>query len=212
MFVPQPFDESRHEILQQLIDVRPLGTLVTLGSAGLSANHIPFEYDTDPGPWGTLRGHVACANPVWRDYDSKLEALVIFHGPSSYISPSWYPTKATTGEVVPTYNYVVVHAYGPLRIVDDPAWLRRLVSRLTSRFEAKRVQPWKIGDAPESFIGKQLHAIVGIEITLSKLVGKWKVSQNRPAVDRAGVVTELSKSSDADGLAIAELVRERNKI
>jgi transcriptional regulator len=211
MYVPTHFDESRPEILQQLIDARPLGTLITLGAAGLNANHIPFEYEADPGGLGTLRGHVARANPVWRDHSKAIDALVIFHGPSSYISPSWYPTKATTGEVVPTYNYTVVHAYGPLRIIDDPTWLRRLVSQLTFRFEANVDQPWKISDAPESFIAKQLQAIVGIEIAVSKLLGKWKVSQNRPAVDRASVATELSKSSDADSSAIAEMIREWSK-
>ncbi|HYA28727.1 MAG TPA: FMN-binding negative transcriptional regulator [Acidobacteriota bacterium] len=211
IYLPAFFDESRPEVLQQLINERPLGTLVTLGAAGLSANHIPFEYDSVPSRWGTLRGHVARANPVWHEFSKEIDALVIFHGPSSYISPSWYPTKATTGEVVPTYNYAVVHAYGPLRIIDDPIWLRRLVSGLTSRFEAKMAAPWQISDAPESFIEKQLQAIVGIEMVVSKLVGKWKVSQNRPAIDRAGVVSELSEAPDADGLAIAEMVRERGK-
>ena len=211
MYLPAHFNEQRIEVLQQLIRARPLGTLITLGSAGIEANHIPFELAPEPGPSGTLRGHVARANPVWRDFSKSIEALVIFQGPQVYVSPSWYPTKQNTGEVVPTYNYVVVHAYGPLRIVDDVAWLRGLVTRLTERFEAPQAQPWRVSDAPESFIEKQLQAIVGIEITVTRLFGKWKVSQNRSGIDRRGVVSELSKATDADSLAMAELVRERNK-
>ncbi|HWH78658.1 MAG TPA: FMN-binding negative transcriptional regulator [Candidatus Binatus sp.] len=212
MYVPAHFSEQRSEVLQQLIRERPLGTLITLGSTGLNANHLPFELAPESGPSGMLRGHVARANPVWRDYDKAIDALVIFQGPSTYVSPAWYPTKNSTGEVVPTYNYITVHAYGPLHIVDDSTWLRGLVSRLTDRFEANRSQPWQIGDAPESFINQQLQAIVGIEIPIAKLVGKWKLSQNRPEVDRIGVVTELGKAVDADSLAIAELVRQRSKI
>jgi transcriptional regulator len=211
MYLPAHFNEPRLEILHQLIRERPLAALITLGSAGLNANHIPCELSLEPAPFGTLRAHVARANPLWRDFSASVEALVIFQGPQAYVSPSWYPTKNTTGEVVPTYNYVVVHAYGSLRIVDDVAWLRGLVSRLTERFEAPQAQPWRVSDAPESFIEKQLQAIVGIEIPIAKLIGKWKVSQNRPEVDRAGVVSELSKATDADSLAMAGLVRERSK-
>jgi len=211
MYLPGHFAETHVEILHQLICERPLATMVTLGSNGLNANHIPFELAAEPAPMGTLRAHVARANPVWRDFSQSVEALAIFQGPQAYVSPSWYPTKQSTGEVVPTYNYVVVHAYGPLRIVDDVAWLRGLVSRLTERFEAPQAQPWRVTDAPESFIEKQLQAIVGIEIAVTKLFGKWKVSQNRPEIDREGVVSELSKTTDADSLAIAGLVRERSK-
>ncbi len=211
MYLPEHFNESRLDVLQQLMRERPLAALITLGSAGLNANHIPFELALDPAPCGTLRAHVARANPLWRDFSQSVEALVIFQGPQAYVSPSWYPTKQSTGEVVPTYNYVAVHAYGPLRIVDDVAWLRGLVSRLTARFEAPQAQPWSVSDAPESFIEKQLQAIVGIEITVTRLFGKWKVSQNRSGIDRRGVVSELSRATDADSLAMAELVRERNK-
>ena len=210
MYLPGHFEEIRIEILHRLIGERPLATMVTLGSDGLNANHIPIELAPQPAPLGTLRGHVARANPVWRDFSSAIDTLVIFHGPSTYVSPSWYPTKKTTGEVVPTYNYAVVHAYGRLNIIDDPEWLRGLVSRLTERFEGARSDPWKVTDAPPGFIEKQLHAIVGIEITISKLHGKWKASQNRPAADRAGVVNGLSEFSDADSLAMTELVRERS--
>ena len=189
---------------------RPLATLVTLGAAGLDANHIPFEIDAAPAPYGTLRGHVARANPVWRDHFLDTEALAIFHGPQVYISPSWYETKKQSGEVVPTYNYAVVHAYGRLRIIDDRAWLRGLVTRLTERFESASAAPWQVSDAPLDFIEKQLGAIVGIEIAISKLVGKWKASQNRPAQDRAGVVEALSETAGVDSLAMARLVKERS--
>ena len=212
MYLPGHFEESRIDILHQLIRERPLATIVTLGSAGLNANHIPFELSAEPAPLGTLRGHVARANPLWRDFSENIDALIIFHGPRAYVSPSWYPTKQATGEVVPTYNYIVVHAYGRLQIIDDPRWLRGLVTRLTEGFEAARAQPWHVTDAPDGFIENQLGAIVGIEIVISKLFGKWKASQNRPVVDREGVVKGLSESNDADSLALAELVRERNKV
>lgn len=184
MYLPSHFEETRIDVLHQVIRHRPLATLVTLGADGLSANHIPFELDSAPAPLGTLRCHVARANPVWRDYSLDTEALVIFHGPQVYISPSWYETKNQSGEVVPTYNYAVVHAYGSLKIVDDRDWLRGLVTRLTERFESASAAPWRVSDAPAPFIDKQLTAIVGIEIAITKLTGKWKASQNRPAQDR----------------------------
>jgi len=212
MYLPGHFEETRIDTLHQLIRARPLATIVTLGSAGLNANHIPFELSAEPAPLGTLRGHVARANPLWRDFSENIDALIIFHGPQAYVSPSWYPTKQATGEVVPTYNYIVVHAYGRLEIIDDPRWLRGLVTRLTERFEAARAEPWHVTDAPDGFIENQLRGIVGIEIVISKLLGKWKASQNRPVVDREGVVKGLSGSNDADSLALAELVRERNKV
>jgi len=212
MYLPGHFEETRIDTLHQLIRARPLATIVTLGSAGLNANHIPFELSAEPAPLGTLRGHVARANPLWRDFSENIDALIIFHGPQAYVSPSWYPTKQATGEVVPTYNYIVVHAYGRLEIIDDPRWLGGLVTRLTERFEAARAEPWHVTDAPDGFIENQLRGIVGIEIVISKLLGKWKASQNRPVVDREGVVKGLSGSNDADSLALAELVRERNKV
>ncbi|HET7007001.1 MAG TPA: FMN-binding negative transcriptional regulator [Candidatus Binatia bacterium] len=210
MYLPSHFEETRIDVLHELVRQYPLGSLVTLGAKGLNANHIPFELDAAPAPYGTLRGHVARANPVWRDYDPAFEALVIFHGPQVYISPSWYETKKETGEVVPTYNYAVVHAYGRLRIVEDRAWLRGLVARLTERFEGGRAAPWQVSDAPQDFINKQLGAIVGIEIEVSKMLGKWKASQNRPATDRAGVAEALGAAADADSLAMAQMIKERS--
>jgi transcriptional regulator len=181
-----------------------------LGTGGLTANHLPFELDGAPAPNGTLRGHLARANPVWRDHSREIEALVIFQGPQVYISPSWYETKQQTGEVVPTYNYAVVHAYGRLQIVEDREWLRGLVSRLTKRFESGHPAPWQVSDAPQPFIETQLGAIVGIEIAITRLFGKWKASQNRPAVDRIGVAKALDAMADAESLAMAQLIKERS--
>ena len=206
MYVPAHFAETRVEVLHGLIRNHPFATFVTLGSGGLTANHLPFELHPEPAPFGTLRGHVARANPVWRDFSAELGALAVFQGPQSYITPSWYPAKEETGKVVPTWNYVVVHAAGPLRIVEDRAWLRGLVERLTNRHEAARAEPWSVADAPGDYIGQQLRAIVGIEIPIAKLVGKWKVSQNRSAADRAGVARGLRETGDDGAATMAGLV------
>jgi transcriptional regulator len=209
MYLPSHFNEERTELLRELIREHPLGALLTLAAEGLSANHVPFEFDAEPAPLGTLRCHVARANPIWRDFSPAVEALVIFQGPKTYVSPSFYPSKQVTGEVVPTYNYVIVHGYGAMKIIHDREWLRGLVTRLTSRFEAERAAPWQVTDAPAAFIDKQLGAIVGIEIPLTKLIGKWKVSQNRPVDDRKGVIEGLTERGDADSAAIANWVRDK---
>jgi transcriptional regulator len=205
MYLPAHFAETRIEILRQLVEAHPLGVLVTLGAEGLNANHLPFEWDPEPAPFGTLRAHVARANCLWKELSSGTHPLAIFQGPQHYITPSWYQTKKDTGKVVPTWNYLVVHAYGPMRVIDDVQWLRKFVGALTERFEASRAQPWKVEDAPEDFIATQLKAIVGIEMTVEKLLGKWKASQNRPAQDREGVVAGLReyRSVNADGVADA---------
>ena len=208
MYLPKYFEETRVEVLHALVRAHPLGALVTLGAGGLEANHIPFEIDSDPAPFGTLRGHVARANPVWRELSRGADALAIFQGPASYVSPSWYPTKQEGGKVVPTWNYAVVHAYGPLRAVDDPAWLRAFVERLTSRHESGRTAPWHVTDAPADYVDKMVTAIVGIELPVTRLLGKWKTSQNRPARDRAGVVAGLEQDGGDAARAMAALVRE----
>jgi len=192
MYLPKHFEESRAEVLHELIRTHPLGLLVTLADAGLQANPVPFILDTDPagGP-GILRAHVARANPLWRETLSDVEALAVFQGPQAYVSPSWYPSKAEHGKVVPTWNYVMVQARGTLRAIDDPAWVRAFVTRLTTRHEAAQAKPWAVADAPPDYIEATARAIVGLEITLSALVGKWKVSQNRSAADRAGVASGL---------------------
>lgn len=213
MYNPPHFTETRPEILHALLSAHSLGTLVTLGSTGLDANHIPFEFDPAPtptAPHGTLLAHVARANPLWRDHAGTTEVLVVFQGPQSYITPSWYvSSKPEHGQVVPTWNYCTVHAHGPLVIHDDPAWLLALVTRLTTRHESPRPAPWSVADAPADFIAKQLAAIVGVEIPVTRLVGKWKVSQNRPAADRAGIVAGLAASPAPDAPAMARLVADR---
>ena len=192
MYLPKHFEETRPEPLHELIRTQPLGLLVTLNDAGLQANNVPFVLDADPagGP-GILRAHVARANPLWRETRTEVEALVVFQGPQAYVSPNWYPSKAEHGKVVPTWNYIMVQARGTLRAIDDPAWVHAFVARLTTRHEATQAKPWAITDAPPEFIETMTRAIVGIELTLTALTGKWKVSQNRSAVDRAGVAGAL---------------------
>lgn len=206
MYLPAQFREERSEVLAHIVREHPLATLVTLGADGLMANHVPLELDPEPTPHGTLRGHLARGNPQWRDFRPEVEALAIFQGPGSYVSPSWYATKRETGKVVPTWNYAVVHAQGPLVIHDDVAWLRALVERLTKWQEGRFPVPWKVSDAPEEFIERQLKAIVGIEIPIRRIEGKWKMSQNRPATDRRGVVAGLDALGDEQSRAVAALV------
>jgi transcriptional regulator len=191
MYLPDHFNEDRTEVMHQLIRCNSLAVLVTLAPQGLTANHVPMLIDPDPLPHGTLRGHVARANPLWREFDAGTGALAVFTGPQGYISPSWYPSKHEGGKVVPTWNYAVVHASGPLLVHDDKQWVRALVTRLTQQQESPRAQPWQVSDAPAEFIERMLDAIVGIEIPLTRLQGKWKMSQNRGASDRAGVAAGL---------------------
>lgn len=211
MYLPSHFEESRVDVIYELIRSHPLGALVTFGADGLNANHVPFVVDPDPAPLGTLRAHVARANPVWREFSKDVEPLVIFQGPQSYITPSWYQTKKETGKVVPTFNYIVVHAYGVMRVVEDVAWLRKFVGGLTDRFEGARAQPWAVSDAPDDYIAMHLRAIVGLEITVTRLVGKWKTSQNRPAADQEGVVAGLREADDAASQAMAAAVERNGK-
>jgi len=205
MYLPKHFEETRSEALHELIRAHPLGMLVTLNGAGLQANSVPFILDADPagGP-GILRAHVARANPLWRETRGDVEALVVFQGPQAYISPGWYASKAEHGKVVPTWNYVMVQARGTLRAVDDADWLRAFVTRLTTRHEAVQAQPWAVTDAPADYIDTMLRAIVGIEIPLTALTGKWKVSQNRPAADRAGVVAGLTAMGQPQSAKLVE--------
>jgi transcriptional regulator len=192
----QAFREDRVDVLHALIRAHPLATLVTTTAQGLEANHIPLLIDPEPTPWGTLIGHVARANPVWRAFDRDSEVLAVFQGPQGYITPSWYPSKAEHAKVVPTWNYAVVHAHGPLVIHDDAEWLRTLVTRLTVSQESQREKPWQVTDAPADYVDTMLKAIVGIEIPISRLQGKWKMSQNRLPQDRDGVVKALQAQDD----------------
>jgi transcriptional regulator len=203
MYLPKHFAETDIGVMHDLMRTHPFATLVTQGPDGLEANHIPLHLDAGVGPNGTLRGHVARANPLAADATVNRKILVIFKGPDSYISPSNYATKAEHGKVVPTWNYTAVHAYGELRLIDDADWLLAQLKALTAEHEAGLPRPWTVDDAPADYIGKMLGAIVGIEISIDRLVGKWKVSQNQPAVNQASLIAAL------DGQPMAGLIRER---
>ena len=208
MYLPKHFEETRVSVLHAHIGAHPLGALVAMTPVGLEANHIPFEVDPEPAPFGTLRGHIARANSLWREASRDVEALVIFQGAGMYVSPSWYVTKAETGKVVPTWNYAVVHAYGALRFIDDREWLRAFVTKLTNRHEGERRDPWHVTDAPADYVETQLGAIIGLELPIARLVGKWKVSQNRPAQDAQAAAEGLVREGGASGEAMAELIRQ----
>jgi transcriptional regulator len=211
LYLPAHFNETRIDVLHALMRARPLATLVTSCDKGLIANHIPVETLTEPAPLGSIRGHIARANPLWRDYREGTEAMAIFQGPDAYISPSLYPSKTQTGEVVPTWDYAVVHATGAMRFINDAAWLRSFVGGLTAAHEASHPQPWKIGDAPGEYIDKMLRLIVGFEFSIVSLTGKWKVSQNRSLADQQGVVKGLQDASDADSQEIAAMLADRGR-
>lgn len=199
MYIPQHFQQREMAELQALMQAHPLATLVTMSAAGLpEANHIPLHFTpgegTAPEALGVLRGHVAKANTLWREHPADAPVLAIFHGPQAYITPSWYPTKQETGKAVPTWNYAAVHAQGRLRTIDavtDAAWLRTHLQHLTAHNEAGFDHPWQVNDAPADYIDKMLRAIVGIEITITALQGKWKVSQNQPEPNQQGVAAGL---------------------
>ena len=195
MYTPSHFNETRLEVLHALLARHPLGTLVTHGAAGLCADHLPFEIAPacDGAPFGVLRAHVARANPLWRHSG---DAMVVFQGASAYVSPSLYEDKPVHGKVVPTWNYAVVHAHGPLRAIEDPAWVLALLERLTSAHEAPRATPWFVHDAPRDFLDKLLGAIVGIEIPVQRMEGKWKVSQNRSQADQSAIKADTGLGLD----------------
>ncbi|MHA6688718.1 FMN-binding negative transcriptional regulator [Mesorhizobium sp. A556] len=183
MYVPAHFDEPSQEVLHELIEKHPLGILITHGSSGLDANHIPFDLDRTSGDHGTLRCHVARNNPVWQDIATGDEVLVVFRTADAYISPNWYPSKHEFHKQVPTWNYIVAHAHGKVTVRDDERYVRRNVAKLTHRHEASQTVPWKMGDAPREFIDTMVKAIVGLEIEITRLVGKAKLSQNKELRD-----------------------------
>ena len=208
MYTPQHFAETRLPVLHGLMRRFPLATLVGTTARGLDANHLPLVLDDSHGELGTLRGHVARSNPAWREIPAESEVLAVFQGDDRYISPSWYPTKREHGKVVPTWNYAVVHARGRIAWHDDPVWLRELVETLTNLHERANAAPWQVADAPSEFVERQLGNIVGFEIAINALEGKWKVSQNRTPAERAAVVAELRARGDAASLAMADLIAE----
>jgi transcriptional regulator len=207
MYLPRSFEEKRLPLLRQIMHEHSFATLIVHTRSGPEAAHIPFEWVDDPVPLGTLRAHLARPNPLWREFDPAFEALVVFHGPHAYISPDWYPGSKAHGREVPTWNYVTVHARGPLRIIDDPAWLRTLLERQVSHHEAGRTTPWAMDDAPADFIDDQLRYIIGIEIPLKSLTGKVKASQNRTPAERAGVEAGLRAEGGEAEAAMADIVR-----
>lgn len=193
MYTPKSYREERLDVLHALMAAHPLGALVRMGEDGLCADHLPFEIapPTPDAPFGTLRAHVARANPLWRT--DGVDTMVIFQGPQAYITPAWYAEKELSGEEVPTFDYAVVHAHGKLKVIDEPAWLLDFLTRLTNRHEADQPQPWQVGDAPPAYIDKLLKAIVGIEIPLARLEGKWKMEQKNSLQDRTRVARELTR-------------------
>lgn len=206
MYIPEHFAEKDSGTLHTEIERIGLGALVTATPNGLQANHVPFQLDRNAGELGTLRCHVSRNNEAWRHAGAG--CLVLFQGPSAYISPSFYQTKKETGKVVPTYNYVAVHAHGNITVHEDHKWLRALVGHLTHRYEASRLEPWKMGDAPQDYLEEMLGNIVGLEIAITRLEGKWKMSQNRVQADRVGVVKGLRSSEDQVVREVAAIVEK----
>jgi transcriptional regulator len=196
--------------LQALIKERVFGLLISNGAEGLVANPVPFVLDTAASKLGTLKVHLARVNPQWRDLEGSPDALVVFQGHDHYITPSWYETKRETGKVVPTWNYTMVQAKGRAKVMDD-TWLAQQIGELTQALEQRREQPWAVGDAPADFIAMQRRAIVGIEIEILDIRGKWKTSQNRNAADREGVVAGLEAMGDEDSRAMAGIVRATSR-
>lgn len=206
MYQPVHFIESDLPTLHALIRAHPLGLLISADADDLQANPIPFLIDETAGPHGTLRAHVARANPQWQHLQNGAKALVVFQGSDAYVTPSWYETKKEHGKVVPTWNYVCVQVRGTVKIMDDPAWLHSQLTVLTAQHEGARPETWSIDDAPAPYIEMQKRAIIGIEMEIMEIAGKWKVSQNRGSADRAGVAAGLSQDGNN---AMAALVAKK---
>jgi transcriptional regulator len=212
MYLPPHFREDRLDVQHAMMRAHPFGALVTVGKDGLQASHIPFVLDATASPLGTLRGHLSRANDQWKLLDPDQDALVMFQGPQAYVTPAWYPLKQETGKVVPTWNYVIVQAYGRPRIVQDGSWLAKNVADLTGQHERNRPQPWAVSDAPDDFIAGLLKGIVGVEIEITRIEGKWKASQNRPDADRAGVVGGLAREPEEQARVMSQIVAERGAV
>jgi transcriptional regulator len=208
MYIPRANQEDRIPVLHKFMEDQPFASLITMGSSGLFASHIPMVLENN-GTLGQLRGHISRANTQWRDYTPSVEALAIFSGPQHYITPNWYPEKQESGKVVPTWNYVVVHAYGYLKIVEDSEWLLVHLANLTKIHEAESTVPWKIEDAPADYTASLTKGIVGLEMIIERLEGKWKVSQNRSEQDRNGVAKGLAELNTAESLEMKALVEKR---
>ena len=207
MYVPPAFRDDDLQSLHAVIRSARLANLVTAGPAGLTATPLPLLLDQSEGSHGVLYGHMARANPQWRSTPTT-DAMALFMGPHAYVTPSWYASKQVDGKVVPTWNYVAVHAYGPIEFFDDPDRLLTVVTRLTDLHEQPRAERWKVTDAPEAFIRAQLRGIVGLRLPIVRLEGKRKLSQNRPAEDRDRVSAGLAQSDRASDQAVARLMSE----
>ncbi len=217
MYIPRFNEETRTPVLHELMRERPLASLITYGRSGLFASHLPMVLeaegvlDDQAAPLGVLRCHVSRANVQWKDFDPAVEALAIFSGAEHYISPNWYEEKQTTGKVVPTWNYAVVHAYGHLKVVEDAEWLRAHVESLVRIHEAAvsektGARAWEVSDAPAEYVASIIKGIVGFEMKITRLEGKWKVSQNQSESNRRGVVEGLDSLRTAESKAMARLV------
>jgi transcriptional regulator len=207
MYIPAAFREEDLPTIHAEMRRIQLATLVTLTSTGLVATHLPLMLDPAAGPYGTLYGHVARGNSQWRESAANVEALAMFTASDAYVSPSWYPSKQETGKVVPTWMYAAIHAYGTVKFIDDPEWLRDVVTRLTNKHEAEFAQPWKVTDAPAAYVDAQLARIVGVELPIARLEGKWKFDQRSTEADRAGVMAGLETSGTAPNLEAAGVMR-----
>lgn len=207
MYVPNHFREDDRDKLHQTIRDYGFGMLIIADDEGIEANHVPFHLICDEdGSLGRLQCHLARGNPAWRRLDDGARVLAVFQGPDAYVSPSWYPTKAETGRVVPTWNYLAVHAEGSARVIEDSTWLKQHLHQLTDQHESVRSEPWSVDDAPEDYINSLTRAIVGVEITIETLTGKLKASQNQPERNRNGVRAGLENEGDASSLAMATFI------
>lgn len=211
LYNPPAFKENDLSALQAQIAASGLTTLVSVGADGPIVSNLPILLDPGAGPYGTIAGHLARANPQWRESDLSKPALALFMGADAYVSPGWYASKQEHGRVVPTWNYSMIVARGRLEIFEDAAALRTQVEELTKRFEARFEKPWEVSDAPEDFIARQITGIVGVRLHIESIEGKAKLSQNRSAADREGVVAALSPSPRAGDREIADAMRARMK-
>lgn len=214
MYIPPSHAETRPEVLFDYIEAHPFGALITNDPAtGFFATHLPLVLKRDQGAHGSLEGHIALANPHHKhagaDLDRSLDAFVIFSGPDAYITPSWYPSTAEHGRTVSTWNYIAVHVYGKLRFIRDPEFLRRHVEELVVIHEGPRAEPWTMAHAPADFISQMLKATIGFELTIERMEGKWKMSQNRSGAEIDGVIRGLGASGSATDRAVAEIVAAR---
>lgn len=210
MYIPNANLESRPEILHALMAAHPLAAVVTMTASGIVASHIPLVHEEDGSEFGVLKGHVSRANNQWKESTAGVDALAIFAGPQHYISVGWYPGTYEDGKEVPTWNYAVVHAYGPLRIVHDAAWMLAHLNSLTNTHEAGFPNPWKVSDAPAEFIESMMQGIVGFELPIQRLEGKWKASQNRNERDRQAVIAGLTQLDTPESLTMKHLVEDAN--